>query len=122
MTHSQQIEQNTLLQDGHDQAIHLLRRCCCADGFLASLSERDNYRRIWARDGVICGLAALLSGEQDLIKTFKQTLLTLTQYQGPHGEIPSNVDTMSERVSYGGTTGRIEIGRASCRERVCRYV
>lgn len=78
------------------------------DGFLASLTEQDNYRRVWARDGVITGLAALLTDEQDLIKTFKQTLLTLAAHQGPHGEIPSNVDTLSERISYGGTTGRID--------------
>ena len=98
----------TLFQQGHDQAISLLRQCSTSDGFLASLSEHDNYRRIWARDGVITGLAALLTDESDLIATFRQTLLTLARYQGPHGEIPSNVDTVSERVSYGGTTGRID--------------
>ncbi len=108
MTKTQQAERITLFQQGHDQAIHLLRRCCSADGFLASLTIHDNYRRIWARDGVITGLAAILTGEEDLIKTFKQTLLTLAQHQGPHGEIPSNVDTVSKRVSYGGTTGRID--------------
>jgi len=106
--HARQVVQTALFQQGHDQAIHLLRQCCTADGFLASLTEQDNYRRIWARDGVITGLAALLTGEQDLLNTFKQTLLTLARYQGPHGEIPSNVDTLSERVSYGGTTGRID--------------
>ena len=103
-----QAKQAALFQQGHDQAIQLLRNCCTADGFLASLTEHDNYRRIWARDGVITGLAALLREEQDLINTFKQTLLTLARYQGPHGEIPSNVDTLCERVSYGGTTGRID--------------
>lgn len=100
--------QTALFQQGHDQAANLLRRCSTADGFLASLTEHDNYRRIWARDGVIIGLAALLTGESALINTFKQTLLTLAKYQGPHGEIPSNVDTLSNRVSYGGTTGRID--------------
>ena len=107
-TQVDKIEQTALFQEGHDQAVQLLRQCCCADGFLASLTEHDNYRRIWARDGVITGLAALLTGEADLINTFKHTLLTLARYQGPHGEIPSNVDTLSERVSYGGTTGRID--------------
>jgi hypothetical protein len=99
---------DNLMTEGHDQALRLLRQCATADGFLASLTDHDNYRRIWARDGVITGLAALLTDESDLINTFKQTLLTLARYQGPHGEIPSNVDTVSERVSYGGTTGRID--------------
>lgn len=105
---AERTESSALLQEGRDQAVNLLRQCCTADGYLASVTEHDNYRRIWARDGVITGLAALLTGEQDLISTFKQTLLTLARYQGPHGEIPSNVDTLSERVSYGGTTGRID--------------
>jgi len=90
------------------QAIQLLHACSTEDGFLASRTDRDNYRRVWARDGVIVGLAALMSRDQDLIETLRRTLLTLTQYQGPHGEIPSNVDTTANRVSYGGTTGRID--------------
>lgn len=110
MSHSNpsQTAPESLFDEGCEQAIKLLRQCASADGFIASLTEQDNYRRIWARDGVITGLAALLSDEADLISTFKHTLLTLARYQGPHGEIPSNVDTLSGRVSYGGTTGRID--------------
>ena len=42
--------------DVYQQAIDLLYRCTSADGFLASPTENTNYRRIWARDGVIIGL------------------------------------------------------------------
>ena len=94
--------------EAYRQAIQLLHACSTEDGFLASRTDRDNYRRVWARDGIIVGLAALMSKDQDLIETLRRTLLTLTQYQGPHGEIPSNVDTAADRVSYGGTTGRID--------------
>jgi len=86
----------------------ILLSCSSADGFLATPTEHDNYRRIWARDGVIIGLAALLTENDLLINSFKNTLLTLARYQGPHGEIPSNVDPDSQRISYGGTTGRID--------------
>jgi hypothetical protein len=34
--------------------------------------------------------------------------VTLADHQGPHGEIPSNVDPVARRVSYGGTAGRID--------------
>jgi glycogen debranching enzyme len=78
------------------------------EGFTASVCRDRNYRRIWSRDGVVTGLAALGSGEQDLIDTFRHTLLSLGQHQGPHGEIPSNVDLDSGRVSYGGTAGRVD--------------
>jgi len=54
------------------------------------------------------GLSALLSREQILIHSFKNTLLTLSLHQGPHGEIPSNYDHLSQRISYGGTTGRVD--------------
>ena len=53
-------------------------------------------------------LAALLSGDPELTGTARKTLATLAAYQGPHGEIPSNVDTVLERISYGGTTGRVD--------------
>jgi hypothetical protein len=105
---SKQTHLDSVDTEGYRQAITLLHSCSSEDGFLASRTERDNYRRIWARDGVIVGLAALMSGDQDLIETLRRTLLTLTRFQGPHGEIPSNVDTTSDRISYGGTAGRID--------------
>ena len=74
---------------------------------MASPTDKTNYRGIWGRDGVIIGLAALMTGKADLIDTFRHTLETLAKYQGPHGEIPSNVDPLSGRISYGGMTGRV---------------
>lgn len=94
--------------EGYTRAKEMLGRCSTADGFIASPVKRDNYRRVWARDGVIMGLAALIDGDRDLIETFRRTLITLSEHQGPHGEIPSNVDTQANRVSYGGTTGRVD--------------
>lgn len=80
-------------------------------GFLASASDISNYKRIWARDGVICGLAALMDGNKSLIDTFKSTLETLASHQHELGHIPSNVhfkeDGKSE-VSFGGLAGRVD--------------
>ena len=97
-----------LAQEGLGRALALLRACAGPDGFVASPSHHDNYRRIWARDGAIMVLAALLAGDEGLIATARQTLETLAAHQGPHGEIPTNVDIVSERYSYGGTAGRID--------------
>ncbi len=93
---------------GVERAVALLHACRSPDGFLASPTASANYRRIWARDGAILALAALLTGDEELIATARQTFLTLVRYQGPQGEIPSNVDPVTGRVSYGGTTGRID--------------
>jgi glycogen debranching enzyme len=96
--------------DGNARALEVMRACASEHGFLATPTERDNYRRVWARDGSIIGLAALLSEDEELIDATRRTLETLVRYQGPHGEIASNVDPATERVSYGGTTGRVDAG------------
>ena len=93
---------------GHQEALGLLESCRSPAGFLASTNEHANYRRIWGRDSCIMGLAALLTGKSDLIDCCRRTLEILVTHQGPHGEIPSNVDPQTNRVSYGGTTGRID--------------
>jgi GH15 family glucan-1,4-alpha-glucosidase len=95
---------------GYQKAIELLRQCSSFDGFLASAENKTNYKRVWARDGVICGLAALASGDEHLITTFKNTLETLAKNQHANGTIPSNVmvSTENTEVSYGGLAGRVD--------------
>ncbi len=100
--------ENRIFEEGLEKSIELLYACSNADGFLASPTKQANYHRVWGRDGAILALAALLTGDNDLIKTARQTLETLAEYQGPHGEIPSNVDTQSGRISYGGMAGRVD--------------
>ena len=92
------------------KAIELLRKCSSSEGFLASAQNISNYKRVWARDGVICGLAALASGDTDLIETFRITLETLAKNQHHNGTIPSNVMTKADEieVSYGGLAGRVD--------------
>jgi hypothetical protein len=97
-----------LANSGYNKALELIELCNKEDGFLATPTELDNYRRIWARDGCIIGLSALMTENENLIEGCKRTLKTLAAHQGPHGEIPSNVDTQTHRVSYGGTVGRVD--------------
>ncbi|MGD2055995.1 MAG: glycoside hydrolase 100 family protein [Gammaproteobacteria bacterium] len=103
-----QVENRQAARDGYDKAVALLHACATADGFVASPTAGHNYRRIWGRDGAIIALAALLTGEPVLIESARRTFKTLAAYQGPHGEIPSNVDPVAERISYGGTAGRVD--------------
>ncbi len=94
----------------YQKAVSLLHEVSTANGFLASAENTSNYKRVWARDGVICGLAALASGDEKLIATFKSTLETLAQHQHKIGTIPSNVYFLEENteVSYGGLAGRVD--------------
>ena len=97
-----------LLATGREKALEMMGRCRTEHGFLATPVKRDNYSRIWGRDSCIIGLAALLSGDAALAEGCRSSLETLARYQGPHGEIPSNVDPETDRVSYGGTAGRVD--------------
>lgn len=92
------------------KAIDLLYKVSKPNGFLASAENTTNYQRVWARDGVICGLAALASGDEQLILTFRKTLETLATHQHSSGTIPSNVLISEEKneVSYGGLAGRVD--------------
>lgn len=94
----------------YDKAIELLHKVATPNGFLASAENTTNYQRVWARDGVICGLASLASGDEQLINTFKNTLETLANHQHKMGTIPSNVliDKDKTDVSYGGLAGRVD--------------
>jgi GH15 family glucan-1,4-alpha-glucosidase len=94
----------------YDKAIELLHKVATPNGFLASAENTTNYQRVWARDGVICGLAALASGDEQLINTFRNTLETLANHQHTIGTIPSNVliDKDKIDVSYGGLAGRVD--------------
>jgi GH15 family glucan-1,4-alpha-glucosidase len=92
------------------KAIELLHQVSTPNGFLASVENTSNYKRIWARDGVVCGLAALASNDENLIKSFASTLNTLAKYQHKIGTIPSNVLISDDNIeiSYGGLAGRID--------------
>jgi hypothetical protein len=100
------VQMTNEIREAYVRALDLLQSCCSPAGFLASPTNVDNYVRVWARDGVITGLAALASGEPDLVRTLRQTLTILVCSQGrPHGEIPSNVSMDGRNVSYGANKG-----------------
>ncbi|MEM9686838.1 MAG: glycoside hydrolase 100 family protein, partial [Bacteroidota bacterium] len=87
----------------------LLRRLTTTNGILASSIEAENYKRIWARDGIICGIAGLLTDDKIVIEGLRNTLTILAKNQHNLGIIPSNVlpeDTTAN--SYGSLTGRID--------------
>jgi hypothetical protein len=50
----------------------------------------------------------LIQRNGELIEMARRTFEMLAKYQGPHGEIPSNVDPSTGRISYSGTTGRVD--------------
>jgi hypothetical protein len=97
------------MQDkAYQESVKLLKKVATPYGFTAADSKKANYSHVFSRDAVITGIAALLTGEEDLIEAFKQSLLLLSEHQGRYGQIPSNVSPEKKRVSYGGTVGRTD--------------
>ncbi|MEM7085058.1 MAG: glycoside hydrolase 100 family protein [Bacteroidota bacterium] len=93
----------------YDDSVHLLHGLTTPDGILASTVEADNYKRIWARDSIICGLAGLMIKDTVLIEGLKNSLLTLAKTQHELGMIPSNVlPTNHSDVSFGSLAGRVD--------------
>ncbi len=93
----------------HACAAELLTACATPYGLLASTVDELNYRRIWARDGLIAAIgaaAADLAGADDWLD---HTLQTLAHAQGPAGQIPSNVTLDAPaNISYGTAALRID--------------
>jgi len=97
-----------LLEEAYTESLNLLKRAVIEGGFTASLENTANYRRVWSRDGVIAGLAALGSNDNGLIGVFAQTLDTLSKHQDRTGRIASNVSLADDQVSFGTTVGRVD--------------
>ncbi|MDX1471077.1 MAG: glycoside hydrolase 100 family protein, partial [Flavobacteriaceae bacterium] len=98
------------LDNLYQEALALLQKLSTEDGILASAIKSDNYKRIWARDSVLAGIAGILSDNHLIIKGLKASLLSLSKHQHPLGMIPSNVEVgkTDPDVSYGSLIGRID--------------
>lgn len=98
--------------EGYTRALTLFRGALCAKGILASTASVANYKRIWARDAVVSGLAALLTGEGQLVGGLRATLTTLAAAQQPNGAIPGHVDLDARGeisdAGFGTICGRVD--------------
>lgn len=99
---------DSYFQDLYKDAVDLLHQLTTPDGILASTIEADNYKRVWARDSIVCGIAGLWTDDLVLIEGLKNSLITLSKQQHAVGMIPSNVLPGSDDVSFGSLVGRID--------------
>ena len=96
-------------EEAYERSLDVLKSCMSPQGFLASSGGKDNYLRVWARDGIISSLASLMTEDDELIECTRRTLDTLASFQHQLGFIPSNVDGSGSRgVSYGKAAGRVD--------------
>ena len=91
----------------YDDALKLLRQLTTSRGIQASTIASDNYKRIWARDSVICGIAGILVDDSTIIEGLKTSLLALAKHQNNQGVIPSNV-LEKDNDKYAASIWKIE--------------
>lgn len=83
-------DRNVLIEEAYGRAVEVLSRCVTPYGFRAS-GLLPGYPQVWARDSMITGLGAALTGDAALLSAFRASLDTLGSAQSELGLIPLNV-------------------------------
>lgn len=93
-----------------EAAIELLHSLCGPDGIHASASMTANYRAVFARDGVMAGIAGLLLDDAVITAGLVHTLERLRDLMGPQGQVASNFEMQDgrARVSFGTLAPRLD--------------
>ncbi len=86
------------------ESLELLQRNSTPQGILAASpspeAEARHYTRIFGRDAAICVLGMVVSGNESLITSARQSLLTLAEHQAENGQIPKYVDPLGEEADF----------------------
>lgn len=97
-------DSSSLLQQCTVMSLELLRRNTTPQGILAASpspeAEARHYTRIFGRDAAICVLGMVVSGDETLIASARQSLLTLAEHQAENGQIPKYVDPLGKEADF----------------------
>jgi glycogen debranching enzyme len=93
-----------IIAECYERSVDLLRKNSHAHGVIAAARTRKaverNYASIFGRDAAICSLGMLASGERELIRHAKKSLLTLARFQAPNGQIPKYVKPEKRETDF----------------------
>ena len=93
-----------IISECYERSIALLKHNSGPYGINAASrskkAEGRNYANIFGRDAAICSLGMAVSGDQELIKSAKKSLVTLAKFQAPNGQIPKYVRPETEEVDF----------------------
>ena len=95
---------NDIIAECYERSVDLLRKNSHTHGVIAAARTRKaverNYASIFGRDAAICSLGMLASGERELIRHAKKSLLTLARFQAPNGQIPKYVKPEKRETDF----------------------
>jgi hypothetical protein len=80
-------------------AVSVLELCATPDGMKAS-GRSMGHHQIWARDSMITLLGARFVDDERIQNALLDSIALLRSRQGPHGEIPNNVDCTTLRPNF----------------------
>ena len=94
----------SLIEDCSRKSIELLRHNSTPQGILAASpspkAEARHYTRIFGRDAAICVLGMVVTEDEMLIASARQSLLTLAEHQAENGQIPKFVDPLGKEADF----------------------
>ena len=103
---------DAVFRRSYERSIDLLRGLVARPehnsiGFFATSVDKDNYKRIFARDAFWILMAGILSEDGELLSGARDSIRTLAAFQRADGAIPSNVSPEG-KVSYGVINPRVD--------------
>ncbi|MFH1822279.1 MAG: glycoside hydrolase 100 family protein [Patescibacteria group bacterium] len=97
---------NELIKQCYQKSIELLMKNSSSDGFLAATPKGRatmpsiHYDWVYGRDSSICSIGAIMTGNKELLRIAKRTLLLLARYQTKYGQIPNALSEKQKKVEY----------------------
>jgi len=93
-----------IIAECYDRSVQLLKGNSQEHGIIACARSKKavgrHYASIFGRDAAICSLGMVVSGDDELIRTAKRSLVTLGKFQAPNGQIPKFVKPEKEEVDF----------------------
>jgi glycogen debranching enzyme len=93
-----------IITECYERSLALLRKNSDIHGVIAAARTKKavdrGYASIFGRDAAICSLGMVASGDRELIRHAKTSLLTLARHQAANGQIPKYVQPESLEVDF----------------------
>ncbi|HSB34481.1 MAG TPA: glycoside hydrolase 100 family protein [Nitrospirota bacterium] len=93
-----------LVEECYRRSIRLLRKNSHAGGVIACAKSKKavdrGYAAVFGRDAAICALGMVASGDRELLRHARVSLLTLANHQAGNGQIPKYVKPASREVDF----------------------
>jgi hypothetical protein len=98
------LDGTALIEECTRRSIALLHENLGPHGFLAARATDKavarGYDRVFGRDGALCAIAAARSGDPELIRGARRTLVSLATHQAANGQIPKFVEPAANRGDF----------------------